>query len=150
LNEGASQDDSLDSKDEIAQNSLENSAQKSVTNQEEMTKKREEFQALRDSVNVMNQERQEVMTQDVRAIRARMTEVQRLLNGPLGRIQDILEYPERADHNFERLWEIAGRTTERFEVSKRYTKDMEAHLGEQLAETSKRIEGTLEAQREQL
>jgi len=76
-----------------------------------------------------------------------MTEVQRLLNGPLGRIQDILEYPERADHNFERLWEIAGRTAKRVEVSERYTKEMEVHLGDQLAETSQRMESTLEAQR---
>ena len=92
LNEEASQEDSLDSKDEIAQNSPENSAHESMTNQEDMSKIREEFQALKDSVNVMNQEvhalseRQEVMTQDVRAIGARMTEVQRLQNGPLARI----------------------------------------------------------------
>jgi len=102
----------------IAQNSPENSAQESVRSQEVMSKICEEFQALRDSFIVMNQEvhalseRQEVMTPDLRAKGSRMTEVQRLLNGPLGRIQEILENPERADRNFERLWEIAGKTAE--------------------------------------
>jgi len=35
---------------------VENSAQESVTNKEEMSKIREKFHALRDSVDVMNQE----------------------------------------------------------------------------------------------